>query len=530
MKKVFSLKLEKENQMNQVNKQIQEKLREIPTDEKNSKIKIMMYSLLSLTFVLAITYFISTIFYSFEISNQLESIIEISILSIFTILFIIMGLFLDHKEKRKFVIIPSLLISIYFIFQLLVQNNILNLPTQSVVQNFYGKDITEVVKWAEKYSILVEQVYENSDNFEMYKVMGQDIEAGTLTKKVKKITVVVSEGPSTDKETLIPDMINWDVDQVIDFVDENFLTNLTINFEFSDSIEKDLIFKQENESDKMLRNSKIVLKASLGKKEDLDSIAMKNLVGMDTFHATTWLGRNAINYTIEYGYSDKYDEGTVIKQSVSKGKIIDKERTKEVIITIARKTAITVPDFTNLSQSEIIIWATENKLKVNFKEEFDDTIETGKVIRSSKIKGDTVEVGDTIDIVISKGQIRMINFTTVDDFKQWADENEIIYHIDYQFSNSVKSGELISSSHRENDIIKNTDTVSLVISQGGNTTVPNFIGKTKSEALELCEDNSLECAFEYSSSSENKDIVIKQSMKKGSSVPSSTTITITLSN
>ena len=223
------------------------------------------------------------------------------------------------------------------------------------------------MKWAEKHSILIEQIYENSDNFEMYKVIGQDIKAGTLTKKVKKITVVVSEGPSIDKETLIPDMVNWDVDQVVDFVEENFLTNLTIDFEFNNMVEKSLIFEQKNESEKMLRNSKIALKASLGKKENLDSIAMKNLVGMDTFHATTWLGRNAVKYSIQYGYSDKYDEGTVIKQSVSKGKIIDKERTKEVVITIARKTAISVPDFKNLSQSEIMTWATDNKLKVNFK-------------------------------------------------------------------------------------------------------------------------------------------------------------------
>ena len=92
-------------------------------------------------------------------------------------------------------------------------------------------------------------------------------------------------------------MVNWDVDHVVDFVEENFLTNLTIDFEFNNMVEKGLIFEQKNESEKMLRNSKIALKASLGKKENLDSIAMKNLVGMDTFHATTWLGRNAVKYS-----------------------------------------------------------------------------------------------------------------------------------------------------------------------------------------------------------------------------------------
>ena len=532
MKKIFSTKLEKDKNIEKINLEINKKLNEIASSESDSmpKDKLIMYIALASCLVLMIAYFVSSIINSFNYIKQIEIITSASILAIFTMFFIITSLFLDQKRKRIFVIISSILFSIYFLFQLLVQNSILSLPKQSTVLNFYGKDIKEVVKWAEDNSILVEQVYENSDIYPMYQVIGQNITAGTLTKDVDKITVIVSDGPDTDKETIIPDMKNWDVDKVINFVEDNYLTNLTIDFEFSNQIEKGLVFYQENESDTMTRDSKIYLKASLGKKENIDSIAMKNLVGLDLFHATTWLKRNAISYEIIYGYSNKYDDGTIIKQSVTKGKIIDKERTKVVTITVAKKGEITVLDFSNMTSSEITNWATENKLKIEFDEEYDDTIPEGKVIRSSKLKGDTVEVGDTINIVLSKGQIKMIEFTDIDNFRNWADENEITYNIEYQFSSTVESGKLINSSHKKGQVIKNTDNINLVISQGGNVTVPNFIGKTKSEAEELCSNNNLNCEFVYSNDSSNKGTIIKQSMKSGSNIPTQTLITLTISS
>ena len=531
MKRVFNTDKEKEENLKQINLEIEERLKEIKDEntDKLPKSKLIMYISLACSFVFMITYFISSIINSYNMINQIDFIIGIFLISIFTILFIITSLFLDKDRKRIFVIVTSIILNIYFLFMLLVQNSIINFPKQNTVLNFYGKDIQEVVKWAEKNNILVEQIYENSDTYPMYQIMSQNVEPGTLTKKIDKITVIVSDGPNIDKETIIPDMKNWDIDQVIDFVEENYLTNLTIDFEFNNQIEKGLVFFQENESDKMLRNSKIFLKASLGKKENLDSIAMKNLVGLDTFHATTWLGRNAIKYEIIYGYSDKYDEGTIIKQSITKGKIIDKERTKIVTLTVAKKNEITVIDFSNMKASEITSWATDNKLKIEFEEEYDDTLEEGKVISSSKTKGDTVEVGDTIKIVLSKGQIKMIKFTDVDSFRSWANDNDITYDIEYEFSNTIANGKLISSSHKENQVIKNTDNVKLVISQGGKTTVPDFIGKTKLEAEKLCKENYLKCNFVYSDEEDDDATITKQSMKKESNVPSNTEITLTLS-
>ncbi len=533
MGKVYQTKEDREKQIKEIDKEIQQRLENSGIDSFNDKTstqKIVLYSCLSLAIVLTITYFICIVINSHTMIEQISKIMGVIILSLFAIFFVITCLNADNKKGRIFAIIASLLLSFYSGFQVLTEFNIIKIPKQSYVLNFYGKDITDVIEWAEKNQVTVEQIFENSDNMEAYKVLSQDVDPGTLTKKIKKIIIIVSDGPSEEKEAIIPNMIGWDVDQVIDFVDKNFLTDVTIDFEFRDSVEKDIIFSQDV-TDTMKRNEPVILKASLGKKENLTSISMKNIVGQDSFHGTTWLKRNAINYTIQYGYSDKYDEGTIIKQSVTKGMIIDKERTRTVIITVARNTEITVPDLSKMTATEITNWATDNKLKVNFKEEFDDSIAKGKVISSSKLKGDSMEVGETINIIMSKGQIAMISFTNVDDFKKWADENDVSYHIDYEFSNSIKKGILIKSSHQTNQVIKNADTVSLVISQGGNTTVPVLVGKSKSEITTLCKDKQIICKFIYAIDDKvSKDIAIKQSMRSGSTVPVDTSITVTLSS
>ncbi|MBE6146885.1 MAG: PASTA domain-containing protein [Firmicutes bacterium] len=499
-------------------------------NKKNRLIKYFTYFCLSISLVLMITYFIYTIISSNNLVEQLFSIISALILSIFTLFFIIISLFADNEKGRIFVIIASLLLSFYSGFQLAVQTNFLKLPVQEVVLNFYGKDITEVVSWAEKYNILVEQIYENSDSFPMYTVMSQDLTPGTLVKNINKITITVSDGPNQEKQEEIPNMVGFTVDEVLDYAAKHHLTGIIFKFEYKNDVKKGIVYDQKNEDVEMKRNSKITLSASLGKKDDLERISMISLVGKDLFHGSVWLEQNAISYTVEYGYSSVYKEGTIIKQSLSKGRIIDKERTKSVVITVARNTEITVPDLKVMSASQIATWATENMLKVEFDEEFDDSVERGKVIRSSKNKGDFVEVGDTIKVVISKGQITMIEFTDIDNFRKWADENEISYHIDYQVNNQVKKGNLVSSSHKAGELIKNTDTVQIVISQGGNTTIPNFVGKTKKESEKLCSSSNLTCEFVYSDDSKEKDTVIKQSMKKDSSVPIDTSITLTLSS
>lgn len=497
---------------------------------KFSRSKIVTYVCLALSLVSTFSYMIYTIINSSNLVEQLGSIISVIMLMVFCVIFIIGGLYIDntnHKVGRIFVVVGSILLTVYSIFNILIGEDVFSLKKQDTVLNFYDMNITDVVRWAEKRKILVEQSFENSDNIEQYKIISQDVEPGTLTKKIKKIAVIVSDGPNLEKEAIIPDMTDWGLDKVIKYIDDNYLSNVKISFEFNKTVEKDIIFYQDVKNASK-RNDEINLKCSLGVYEDLKNVTMQNLVGLDTFHAIIFLQRNAINYEIQYAYSDDKDEGIVLKQSVKKWDIIDPKDHDKVIITVAKKDEITVPDLTKMSLSEITSWATENKLKLEFKEEYDDTIKSGRVISTKPTKNSTVEINSTIIVTTSKGQIHMTKFTNVDDFKKWAEENDIIYTIEYQFNSSVDSGKLISSSHKENQIIKNTDTVKLLISQGGNTIIPSLIGMNKDEALKSCNKANLKCNIIYEDNSSKKDIVVKQAMRSGSNVPVNTSINLTV--
>ena len=122
----------------------------------------------------------------------------------------------------------------------------------------------------------------------------------------------------------------------------------------------------------------------------------------------------------------------------------------------------------------------------------------------------------------------MIKFTTIDKFIEWANENKILYNINYEYNTTIDKGKLISSSHNENQIIKNNDTIELIISQGGKTTIPNLIGMTKENATKNCNKANIKCKFIYENNIQEYNIVTKQSMRSGSNVPINTTVTLTL--
>lgn len=510
-----------------------EKIRELrqmdPYNHKTKGSKILTYLLLSITFVSVICYFVVVVLKSKEILDQLTSIISASLLSIFAIFFLIQSLLSDNKKGRRIACISSLLLTSYSVFNILVSCGFIIIPQQDSVPNFAGKNLSEVVSWASSNNIALEQVYEMSDTVEEYGIISQDVVVGTLVKNVDSLTVVVSEGPNYDKEIIVPSFIGKSVDDVITFVDENFLTNVNIDFTFSD-MERDQVFEQDK-SGQMKRNDVINLVASLGTSEDLATVKMKDLVGEDTFHAVTWVKRFGFEYVLEYEYSDKIGKGYVLKQSIESGMEADP---KEVAITlvISKGPKIEVVDLANMSVEEITEWVMENNLKIEFEEVYDEAKPIGSVVSVNVDKGDTIEEGALIKVVLSKGQLKMESFTSAAEFRNWAESYGITYKEEYSFDDSVSSGNIIKSSHQAGDVIKNTDTVIIYVSQGKSVEIPNFVGNSKSDISKKCSSLGLKCSFKYGgfSDSVSKDVATAQSKKKGSTVASGTSVTITLSS
>lgn len=183
-----------------------------------------------------------------------------------------------------------------------------------------------------------------------------------------------------------------------------------------------------------------------------------------------------------------------------------------------------------MSLVEITDWIIENKLKIEFSNRYDDSVKENQVIEANYRKGDTVEQGATIEVVISRGPLVMEEFDNYDDFKKWANQYGISYEERHEFSDDVSQGEVISYSYKKGDTIKNGDSIVVTISDGSQCEVPDLIGMSKKEAIKALEDAGLNYNFVTQNSNKSKNTVIKQSISSGSEVSSGTTVTVTLSN
>ena len=252
---------------------------------------------------------------------------------------------------------------------------------------------------------------------------------------------------------------------------------------------------------------------------------------MEEFDATLWLKRNGIQYDIIYEYNDDVEKGKVIKTDPKKGTVI-KQSEMKIKLYISKGKKITAPDFTTMSLEEIEEWANQNHMKINYSSEYSNSVKIGKVIRASVQKGDTIDEGTTIHIITSKGPLKMISYgdNDVDKIRSFANENGLQFVLNEEFNNDVEKGKIISVDKKPGQTLSQTETITVVVSLGKKRSIPNFIGMTRSEAKNACDNNGLSCTFNYAYSTKTKDTVINQNKTAGSEVSEGTNVILTISN
>lgn len=455
--------------------------------------------------------------------NDFENNIFILINSIIIIVLSIF-LALSFIIKKNIIHLFSLII---FIFYIVLNLNIINLPTQKVLGDFTSKNINETIIWANENNIEISYDYENSDNYEYDTIMSQDIDKSTILRNVSKLYFIVSEGPDYNKEVIMNNFSGSSIDDFLEFKSKNYLNNVTVNYEYSDNITRDTIINQ-SVTGATTRNKDIVITVSLGNEDDLTPISLETMKNKSLFDATLYLKRNALQYEISYEYSDKVLKGNVISHSPNAGVTVD--HTKDIITLIVSKGAkITVPNLLNMSKDDIVAWVLENNLKIQFIEEY-NVADIGKVIKANYKEKDIISSGTTITITTSKGPLKFESYSSLTEFKNWADEYSVNYSIDYEFNDSVARGSIIKFSIQKDTIIDESTTIVVYISNGKSINVPNFVGKAKSNITSTCNNLGIKCTFYYTSySNTTKDVATTQNVKTGTIVVSGAVINIGLS-
>ncbi len=482
--------------------------------------------LLSITYVITIIAFIYLIIDSSNRINQIYQIINAFFLLTIVTCFLISFKKSFFKNKSAPTIITSLFVVGAIAFNGLYMTDIISLPEQSYLPNFESKNLTKAINWTEENNVKTDQDFEYSDTTKKYSVISQSEKAETLTKNLNNVDFVVSNGPDYNKEIILADMTGWNVDDVLNFVEENFLNNVTINFEENTTVTKDTIINQST-TGTIKRNDPIIFTASLGSKDALSPIKLKDLTGQSLLKASVYLGRNGILYELKYEFSDNIEKGHVISSNPKEGTTVNPD--DKITLTISKGKEIKMPNLKNKTMAYVTKWMVENNIQINYSDKYDNEIKSGRVIESNYKEGDIIEEGTTVDVVFSKGPLTMKKFDNINDFTSWANTNGIKYEIKAEFNDNIEKDKIIKTSVEEGTNINPEDTIIIYVSKGQAITVPDFKNKTKKEVQTECNNLGISCTFkEEYSTKVDPGKVISQSIAQGTQISKGDTITITI--
>ncbi len=501
----------------EVKKEVKEEVK-----EKNKKGFVIFASLLALISFIA---FIVIKLPNKDYFKDINHLVHLGVIFLITIGLIVIGLKNNTKKLNKFIILVLLLLTGFNTFNILVEKNIIKINNgDKYVLNFYNKPITEVYEWNKNKNILINETYEFSDIIPIYNVISQDVAPNTEVKDVNVINLIVSNGPNYDLETIVPNFMGWEYDTVIDYLEKNFLNNVEITFEKSNNKENTVISQEGSGSRK--RNDLIKLVFAISELKETEII---DLSGYSRIKAIGWLAQHGFKYELDYENSDKIAIDYVISNS-DVGDTKNPE-TDTIKLIISKGKIIKAPNFKTMSQDEINKWIMDNGLKVAYIEKYNEETSLGDVIDSSANVDDILEVGSKVTITISKGKLEMPKIESIDNFKIWASENKVAYQVNYDFSDSVKAGDILKCSHNTGDAIKENDTVIITVSKGKSITIPNFVGMSQNDAKSKCNSLGLTCTIRDGSYSDkySKGTVISQSQKTGAKVAQSANVTLSIS-
>ena len=458
--------------------------------------------------------------------SSISDLINNLIITIFTVLFSIVGITYKRNNK-KLLLVSGLILLSYFILNINNTFSFVKSPI-SVVPDFSNRSLTEVMKWASKNNILVNQDYEYSDMIQEYRVISQSVDSGKSVSGIKEIDISISDGPNPYKEIIVPSMIGWDDERVINFVKDNYLENVNVEFVKS-SKPVDTVIEQSS-SGNLKRNDELKITFSYGEELGYEGYNLMDFTNKSKFEIEFFMKQHQLKYEFEYVFSSKIKRGFGVKQNIEPGVKVNVNDTV-VKVSISKGPKIIVPDLSKMSVNEITEWAIKNKLKLDFKDSYDDTVKEGEIIKTDKNEKDVLEQGTVVTVTLSRGNLKMPKFTSMNDFREWADKYGITYEEKHEFNDKVAIGEIIGFSYDEGDTIKNGDSISVTISDGKQVEVPNVVKSSKKDAISKLENAGLTYNISYKySDSVQKDKVISQSISAGSKVGTGTTVSIIISN
>lgn len=203
-----------------------------------------------------------------------------------------------------------------------------------------------------------------------------------------------------------------------------------------------------------------------------ETIPMVNVVGLYKTAAEEQMKKNGFtNYTFKEQTDATVEKGYVISQSVDDGTAITKDTVITIVIS-SGKEMTSVPNVVNYEDSQATTLLEEAGLKVTHGYAYDDNVEKDHVISSDPVAGTEVEEGSTVKIIISNGKeqkkvvVPNLEGMSEADAATKLTELNLVGAPTYEYSDTVKEGQVISQDPVVNTEVDEQSTVSYVVSKG----------------------------------------------------------------
>jgi serine/threonine-protein kinase len=181
--------------------------------------------------------------------------------------------------------------------------------------------------------------------------------------------------------------------------------------EESEEYEQGQIISQDIAQGEMVDEGTMVrVVVSSGPAETETEVSVPNVTGYTDTAAISMLGDAGLTYVRDYESSDSVPEGTVIRQDIDGGTMVE-PGTKVTIVVSQGKKSVNVPNVKNYTEQDARKELESKGLAVgNVTSDYSDTVEEGKVISQSEEAGRTVYSGTSVDLVISLGPKEILYF------------------------------------------------------------------------------------------------------------------------
>lgn len=203
-----------------------------------------------------------------------------------------------------------------------------------------------------------------------------------------------------------------------------------------------------------------------------ETIPMVNVVGLYKTAAEEQMKKNGFtNYTFKEQTDATVEKGYVISQSVDDGTAITKDTAITIVIS-SGKEMTSVPNVVNYEDSQATTLLEEAGLKVTHGYAYDDNVEKDHVISSDPVAGTEVEEGSTVKIIISNGKeqkkvvVPKLEGMSEADAAAKLTELNLVGAPTYEYSDTVKEGQVISQDPVVNTEVDEQSPVSYVVSKG----------------------------------------------------------------